>query len=344
MPLTLFLGFVLDVVTFRTIDILTSFILLWIYIVLVGVSIAIINIHDARLFRPPGKFISYVRLAAPLVLQFSFGALFSMAFIFYSFDGVISVDWPLVLLLLFLMISNEIHKQYYLKPTIQLSTYFFVLFVLMSLTLPYLFNSLSSVYFILSGILSVVLMALFVYLLIKKSPPVNKAKGNVAVSVLIILVLMNIFYFANMIPPIPLNMHDIGVYHNVVRMGNRYELTKEKESFAQKIVPGKIVHMTENSQIYIFASIFSPAKLNTEIVHHWQRYDTTKKEWVSMKKLKYGLIGGRAEGYRGYTLSSNVSDGKWRVYVETVRGQILGKIAFEVESVSDLPEMEKIFK
>ena len=63
-----------------------------------------------------------------------------------------------------------------------------------------------------------------------------------------------------------------------------------------------------------------------------------------MNKLSFGIVGGRKEGYRGFSLSSNVSSGKWRVFVETKRGQVLGKVAFKVKIVEKMLEMEVVTK
>ena len=139
-PAMLVLGFVADVVTFRSIDLGLAFVLLAVHIFLVGVAIAFINIYDTHWANAPGKIISYLRILAPLAMQFSFGALFSAAFIFYTFGGVFSVSWPLIILVFFLMASNEIFKQSYLKLSIQINAFFFALFTLLALVLPYIFN------------------------------------------------------------------------------------------------------------------------------------------------------------------------------------------------------------
>ena len=124
-PAALVFGFAADIVTFRSIDIVWAFILLAAHIVVVATAIAFINIYDARRANMPGKLKSYLRIFSPLAMQFSFGALFSASFIFYSFGGVFSVSWPLIVLFFFLMASNEIFKQSYLKSSVQLSVFFF---------------------------------------------------------------------------------------------------------------------------------------------------------------------------------------------------------------------------
>jgi len=343
-PAMLVLGFVADVVTFRSIDLGLAFVLLAVHIFLVGVAIAFINIYDTHWANAPGKIISYLRILAPLAMQFSFGALFSAAFIFYTFGGVFSVSWPLIILVFFLMASNEIFKQSYLKPSVQISAFFFVLFTLSALVLPYIFNSISPWIFILAGIVSLLFITAGVYFLSQKIPIIKAQQKKLAWQIAAIFLFMNGLYFLNIIPPVPLSLRDGGVYHKVALAGREYNLSSEKQSFWQKIIPGRTVSVVNGSPIYVFTAVFSPADLNTQIVHHWQKYDEELGEWASMKKLSFMILGGRKEGYRGYSVSSNVAPGKWRVYVETKRGQVLGKVSFEVKRAETAPETEVVIR
>ncbi|MEK7268365.1 MAG: hypothetical protein AAB093_03085, partial [Nitrospirota bacterium] len=64
------------------------------------------------------------------------------------------MSWPILGTVLFLMVSNELYKQYYASRGIQLTMLFFVLFVSFSFLLPSLLRSLNPWVFILSGVLS----------------------------------------------------------------------------------------------------------------------------------------------------------------------------------------------
>ncbi len=344
MPATLLLGFLTDVITFRTINIFWAFVLLTVHISLVTLSIFLINFYDAHWLGKAGKPLSFLRLAAPIVMQFSFGNLLSASFIFYSFGGVFSVSWPLILLLLFLMVANEVFKESYLKPTVQISALFFCLITLLSLVLPYSLRSISPWVFVLVDVVSVFLIYFFICLLSRKVKEIKEKQKNLGIYIALLFILMNGLYFLNIIPPVPLALRDGGVYHDIVHVGQSYRVTAEKESIWQKIIPGKTVSVADKTPVYVFTAIFSPADLNTEIVHDWQKYDEASHKWISMKKLSFKIVGGRKDGYRGYSISSNVAPGKWRVYVETKRGQVLGKVSFKVKQVETLPEMETLLK
>jgi len=42
------------------------------------------------------------------------------------------------------------------------------------------------------------------------------------------------------------------------------------------------------------------------------------------------VVGGRDNGYRGYTFKRHVQPGRWRVEVRTETGRLLGRIPFEL--------------
>jgi hypothetical protein len=54
--------------------------------------------------------------------------------------------------------------------------------------------------------------------------------------------------------------------------------------------------------------------------------------WKVSDRIAFEISGGREGGYRGYTRKQTITPGKWRVEVETDRGQILGTIDFTVIS------------
>ena len=187
-------------------------------------------------------------------------------------------------------------------------------------------------------------MGLFVHTLAKFSSNIKQMQKPLALYIVAIFGFMNVLYFANIVPPIPLTMRDGGVYHNVKKVGGIYEVEAERETFFQKIMPGKIIYVTERNLVYVYTSVFSPADLNTEIIHRWQKYNEENGKWVTVNKLSFFVKGGRKDGYRGYSLSSNITPGRWRVFVETKRGQVLGKVSFEVERVNVPSKTEIFFK
>jgi hypothetical protein len=343
-PSMLVIGVLADFITFRTISIKSAFILLGIHLIVSGSIIAYVNYYDSRRIETKSSFYRYLRLASPLIIQFSFGALLSASLIFYWFSGVLSVSWPFMALIALLIVSNDVFREYYLKPVVQIGVYFFVLFSIFSLIVPFLFNSISVWIFLLSGAMSLIVITLYIKLLSKYLIHVRSQKTRLAYAVAFVYIFMNALYFLNIIPPIPLSLREAGVYHDLERTAEGYTVLAEGESVLQKLIPGQTIHTQEGSPIYVYSAIFAPADLNTTIVHHWQYYDEAERKWVSKDELSFFISGGSESGYRGYSVKTSVAEGRWRIDVETKRGQVLGRIPIRIKYVEELPVLKEEMK
>jgi len=130
---------------------------------------------------------------------------------------------------------------------------------------------------------------------------------------------------------VPLSIREAGIYHDVRRMGAAYALTGDDETSLERLWPGQTIRADGDGRIYAYAAIFAPTELETDIHHRWQWHDPSTETWIDSGRFSYGIRGGREEGYRGYTFKTGLAPGKWRVIVETARGQELGRIPFTLE-------------
>ncbi len=139
-----------------------------------------------------------------------------------------------------------------------------------------------------------------------------------------------------MIPPIPLSLKEIGIYHSVLRTrGGEYTLTFEKAPwYALGKKTSAVFHQRPGEPAYVFSSVFAPARLDTEVLHRWSYFDNASGEWKSSSVVSFPISGGRNEGFRGYSMKENLFPGEWRVDVLTLRGQIIGRFVFSVLSVT----------
>ena len=140
-------------------------------------------------------------------------------------------------------------------------------------------------------------------------------------------------YFTNVIPPLPLSLMSAGVFHNVERTENgMYSVLYEGQAWYETLKWYTAYHHNGGDRVYVYSAIFAPTGLGTKILHHWQYYDTVSGVWKTADKLEFPIYGGRSNGYRGYSFKTNITSGLWRVDVITERGQILGRVKFEVIS------------
>lgn len=343
LPATMIGGVLLDAFTFRSINITSTFILLALYFVIAASTIFFVHAYDAKRIAS-GRITDYLRVASPLIIQFTFGALLSGVFVFYFFSGTLFVSWPLLGVLVFLMISNEIFRKYFARTTLQFGVFFFILFSLISIAIPFFVESLESKYFIISGILSVVFMFALLELFYMVKTESKKLRLRLAFTTLSIFLFLNILYFTHVIPPIPLSIREMTLSHGVNHVSGTYQLQVETPLWWKKLFEKQIFHKDADGTVYVYTAIFAPGNLQTNIIHEWKYYDEQKKQWITKSDLSFGISGGRKEGYRGYSFKNNVPEGKWRVYVKTQSGQVLGRMSFVVKNVDASVELKTVTK
>lgn len=341
-PAALTFGFITDAFTFRVIGIGNMVYVFLAHLIFVGLNIGAINYFKEN---PPIKRVGYYwQFLAPLLVQFSFGNLFNGFLIFYLQSGSFFASWPFLLMLVFLIIGNETARRHDITPLIQISVYFFSIFAYLNLALPYIFKSLGVAVFLLSGLLSLGAGSGFIYFLSFLSRTTKKKKKRLWLACGCVFLLMNILYFANLIPPIPLSLKEVGVYHNVQRLDGNYKVLAEKcQNWDRCLFTRDRIHVSgERQPVYVFSAIHAPLGMSLKVAHEWKKYNPKKDAWVQKIRLPYEIKGGRKGGYRLYTYYQ-VTPGYWQVTIETNRGQVVGRKNFYVIKDETTPELiEKI--
>lgn len=276
-----------------------------------------------------GNYIKYV----PVAMQFSFGNLFSGFFIFYSRSASLATSWPFLIFLITLLAGNELFRKRYTRFIFHTSIFFIALFSYLIFAIPVLFSAMSAGIFMLSGFVALALIGGFLMLFLRISPTKLCMHWRMLfISVGLIYAIFNMLYFTNIIPPIPLSLKEIGVYHLVEWSSEGvYRFTYETTSrFFFFSTESKIFHRTAAAPVYVYSAVFAPTDLRTKIFHRWSYYDERKEEWLVSDRLSFSIIGGRDGGWRGFTVKENIMPGEWRVDVITERDQLLGRITFTV--------------
>ncbi|MBI4120745.1 MAG: DUF2914 domain-containing protein [Parcubacteria group bacterium] len=333
----LILGFFADTLTLKRVDLAFEQIVIVTHLLIVATCIALINFYEREAVLRGSSFVHRV---IPLLMQFSFGALFSGFFIFYTKSASLVASWPFLLFLLALLVGNEFLRARYQRLVFQVSLFYFVLFSFVIFYVPIVIGALGAEVFLFSGAVSLALIAGFVLTLALFIPQrIAESKRFLVASIATIFVVVNTLYFANIIPPIPLSLKGAEVAYQVRRLGYEYEIRDEKESWLTALLPFETMHITPHAPVFFYSSIFAPTDLATSIVHEWEHYEEGTGEWVVVSRVPFPIFGGRDGGYRGYSLIENLASGRWRVNVKTERGQLLGRAQFVVEYVSQTPQL-----
>ncbi|MEX2013486.1 MAG: DUF2914 domain-containing protein [Parcubacteria group bacterium] len=329
--LALILGFIFDSLTLQRIDFLFENLVMLSYLAISGGGIVLLNYcHE---YPPHSSFFVRVEKLLPLFIQFTFGGLFSAFFIFYTRSATLSSSWPFILILLFILVGNEFFRAHYRRLTFQVSLYFLAVFSFFIFFIPILLKAMGAAIFVLSGVVSLIFIYLFSLVLFKFVPErFRDSRTNLKNSVFSIFILINILYFLNLIPPIPLALEDAGVYHFIEKVGENYTMVEEKKIWYESLLffLPETINIKAGSPLYVLSSVFAPTDLDTRIIHDWQYFDYRVEAWVSVSKITFPITGGRSEGYRGFSRKESLFEGKWRVDVKTEKGQIIGRVRFNI--------------
>ena len=88
-------------------------------------------------------------------------------------------------------------------------------------------------------------------------------------------------------------------------------------------------------KVYVFFRIFSPARFADQVLMRW--YWKGNGKWQLHDSIPINIVGGRAQGFRGYGMKSNYQPGEWKLQVETTDEREIGRVYFDLETVSAAP-------
>lgn len=335
-PLILFFGgFTWDSITLTRIDRVFDNVILFLYFLLTGIFILLSSLHDKNRIKKPIllKYSNYYSHA----LQFTLGALFSAYVVFYFKSAALTKNWLFFGILVLLLVANEFLENRLTNLYLVFSLYFLAAFSFLIFFIPVVTKKMTVFTFLAGGVLSFLYIVGFIYLLYRKAFVITKRDAKlICLPVGTLFLLLNLFYYLNWIPPVPLSLKSGAIYHHVKKINDQYEISYEKPKwfkFWKK--SDNPFHYAEGDTVFCFTSIFAPTQLRKNMIHHWQKYFPNRKEWVSTDRISYVITGGREGGFRGLTYKVNVSPGKWRIDVETEQHQMLGRIGFKIEQVQE---------
>lgn len=199
--------------------------------------------------------------------------------------------------------------------------------------IPVFIKEMNTSIFIISGLISLSSTLLLMTIIYLKSPSTRLELSfrKMLGIILSIYLTINLFYFFNLIPPVPLAI-DIGIVaHNIQKKDNTYNVTYEQDKWYVFWRDHKFKLIIQpNTDVYVFTSIFAPTEIKKSVLHRWKWYNNTLGEWEIIEDIGFEITGGRNAGFRGYTFKNNVKSGLWKVDVITEEGLVIGIVDFEI--------------
>lgn len=339
MPAVFFLsGVTYDTVTLTRIDRLQDNLILLLYLALLGTLIVLTGRlgiesppdreHLASL-SPFTRWVLASRPYYPMASQFLLGGLFSAYAIFYSRSTSFTGTAVFFSLLIALLITNEFLRDRLSNLRLLVGLYGVVSFAFFTFFLPVMTGYMNAVVFLVGAGVSVAVTLRVVQLIYRDNPERSKREAiGVTAPTMACIALLVGFYFMNWIPPVPLSLKFGGMYHEITRTGDQFELSFERQWY--QVWKRSDTTFPSNTPIYCFTAVFAPVDLNTTIYHHWYFRPNSDRPFTHADRIPLKISGGREGGYRAYSFKQRLDSGEWRVDVESQDGRIIGQVSIQV--------------
>jgi hypothetical protein len=327
-------GFISDNLLFKRVDLIQTQVLFAVYTVACFIAIPLFHWFQMRAER--GVQVPSWRFVLPFVTQFALGGFWSGFVIFYGRSADLGASWPFLLFLFGILIVNEYFHQYHDRLVFTSVLFFFALYSYAIFEVPLYTGAMGTLTFLESGVAAIIIFALFTSLLrLVARERFLSDLWRIRFGALAVLLIINFFYFTNILPPLPLSAEAVGVYHSVWRVPGAYLAISENESWEVRYLGfPSTLHITLGESLSAYSSVFAPTILSTSIVHRWEWYDPSLKQWILKATIGYPIQGGRDGGYRGYSTVLINEIGQWRVNIETIDGRRIAQVPFIVEQTA----------
>lgn len=329
-------GFLFDIITLSSVDDTLGLLQQVAYLVIIGLILYYDTLQKSEKWTPTVR-LEKIWQYRSLILHFLLGSLLSLYSLFFIKSASIFSSLIFILFILAILVVNEM--SFVQKGSLSVKAALFVLcvFSFFSLLVPTILGFVGWTPFIISLVLTVGVLFLILKKLQKQILDSKVLFKTLAGPGLGVLTLFTFFYLMGWVPPVPLSVKSIGIYHDVALVDGHYKLQFERDFWkfwqngAQSFIgrPG--------DKIVVFTQISSPSRFHDQVIYHWQLY-SRKLGWVTQDRIPISIKGGREKGFRGYGVKQNFTTGEWRVLVETTHGREIGRIYFDVEKTDQILE------
>ena len=266
------------------------------------------------------------------IIAYFLGSSLSFVCVYAIRSAELSVSWPLILLLFFCILANELISSHQFRFTLDVAVLLIALLFFIVFNMPILLKVQNDIIFLISLGIAAGVSLLYLYFLQFTSESANEEASRLYALGLGIPMFIGMLYFLNVIPAVPLTLTSGGVYHNMVRSDQGvFTGTREIDTRLLFKLRTPVYHLTsKDNGVYFFSAVGAPAELTAPISHVWEYFDTTTKKWIEKSTIAFTLAGGRSDGYRAYSQKENIQEGLWRVSVKVDSSRIVGRVKFYV--------------
>jgi len=336
-------GFLFDIVTVERAD-------HWLAIVQQVVYIAVILAALTQMFLeeggtqpgPAGALKRWYYQYRTALVHFFLGTLLNVYTIFFFKSSSLLVSFAFLAFLVFLLWANESERVKSMGLSFKFTLLALCTLCFAANVVPIFVGSIGLTVFLVSMLAGCVPVTGVVWWIRRKKPDLfPRARRQMLVPLGGVLVGFLVFYFFRLIPPVPLSIPFIGVYHAVEKTQDSYRLSHERPIWRIWQRGDQEFLAQPGDRVYVFFRIFSPTRFSDQVQVRWYWKDEARG-WVLQDTIPIKIVGGRAEGFRGYGFKSNYQAGEWKVQVETTDSREIGRVYFTLETRPEWPRTFEI--
>jgi hypothetical protein len=271
------------------------------------------------------------------LVHFFFGTLLNGYTLFFFKSSSLIVSFMFMLFMVLLLVVNESHRFKKGGLTFKFGMLSLCLLCYFAYVVPVFVGSINLWVFLFSVLIgSLPLVFVGWWIQTYREAMFERAKRQILVPMALVLLGFLALYMVKLIPPVPLSLPYIGVFHSVERVPEGYKLAHERPWWRFWQNGDQDFHAQRSDKIFVFFRLFSPARFSDQVKMRWYWKDN-KLGWVMQDSIPIKIVGGREEGFRGYGMKTNYQPGEWKVQVETVDDREIGRVYFSLDIAPDEP-------
>ena len=273
----------------------------------------------------------------PAAVNFFLGTLLNVYTIFFFKSSSLLVSFAFMGVLVLLLLANEARRMKVFGLALKFALLSLCFLCFFAAVVPVFVGSIGLPVFLLSMAVGCLpLIAASAWLRISAPEQFARARRQILVPLGLVVLGFMTFYLFRLVPPVPLSVPFIGVYHSVERTQSGYRLIHERPHWRWWQNGDQTFLAQPGDKVYVFFRVFSPTRFSDQVLMRWYRKDPARG-WMLQDSIPIKIIGGREEGFRGYGFKASYQPGEWKVQIETNDSREIGRIYFDLESVPEAP-------
>jgi len=273
------------------------------------------------------------------LIHFALGALMNLYAIFFFKSSSLLASLGFLAFLLALLVANESRRFKALGLSVKFTLLALCFLAFSAAVVPIAAGRIGLGVFLLSMLVGCLPPVLAAWWIRSRKPELfMQARRQILLPLGFVLVGFLASYLVRVIPPVPLSIPFIGVYHTVERTEEGYRLTHERPWWRIWHNGDQQFRAQPGDKVYVFFRIFSPARFSDEVRMRWY-WKPEGRGWALQDTIPINIVGGREQGFRGYGVKANYQPGPWKVQVETTDGREIGRVYFDLENFPVVPRL-----